>query len=62
MTSPGPKTATLEIVDSTGTVDLPLSGTGITGTLTAEQTSVGSGSQVINNQQRLGPADGEPDH
>jgi len=48
MTGPGTKSATLELVDSTGTMDMPLSGTGITGTLTAKQTAVDFGSQVIN--------------
>ena len=51
LTTPGPKSATLELADSTGTVDMPLAGTGITGTLTAKQTAVDFGSQVINNQQ-----------
>jgi hypothetical protein len=34
-TSTGPQTAALEITDDSGTLDVPLSGTGITGTLTA---------------------------
>jgi len=51
MTSPGPKSATLELVDGTGTVDVPLAGIGLTGTLTAMQTAVDFGSQVINDQQ-----------
>ncbi|MGZ4173323.1 MAG: choice-of-anchor D domain-containing protein [Solirubrobacteraceae bacterium] len=33
--STGPKSASLELVDDSGTVDVPLSGNGITGTLTA---------------------------
>src|SRR5450755_441412 len=51
MTSPGPKSATLELVDGTGTVDVPLTGIGVTGTLSAMQTSFDFGSQVINGQQ-----------
>ena len=39
-TTPGPKTASLEVTDDTGTVDVPLSGTGITGTLTASPSPV----------------------
>ena len=34
-TSTGPKTASLELNDDSGTLDVPLTGTGITGTLTA---------------------------
>jgi len=39
-TSTGPQTASLEITDDSGTLDVPLSGTGITGTLTASPNPV----------------------
>jgi len=39
-TSTGPQTASLEITDDSGTLDVPLSGTGIAGTLTASPNPV----------------------
>ena len=49
LSSAGTKNATLELTDDTGTVDVPLTGAGHSGTLSAEQTSLDFGSQVVNN-------------
>jgi hypothetical protein len=47
--SPGPKdNAALELVDDTGTVDVPLLAAAATGTLTANQSSLDLGAQVVN--------------
>ena len=58
---PGPKNATLELIDdngiNTGTTDVTLSGTAITGTLSADQSSLDFGGLVVNqgnsNQQHV---------
>jgi hypothetical protein len=58
---PGPKNATLELMDdngiNTGTTDVTLSGTAITGTLSADQSSLDFGGLVVNqgnsNQQHV---------
>lgn len=49
LSSPGLKNATLQLVDSTGTVFVPLSGTGGSGTLSVNQSSLDLGSQVVPN-------------
>jgi hypothetical protein len=54
LSSPGPKSATLELTDSTGTVDVPLTGTGLTGTLSVNQSSLDFGSQVIQGNNNGG--------
>jgi hypothetical protein len=46
--NPGVKTATLELVDDTGVVDVPVTGNAATGTITADQSSLDLGSQVVN--------------
>ena len=62
LSSPSPKAATLELVDDTGTVDVPLSGAGITGTPTLNSSALDFGSQVVNqgnsNQQSVTVATG----
>jgi hypothetical protein len=52
--SPGPKIATLELTDSTGTVDVALTGTGFSGTLSVGQSSLDFGSQVVPNNNNGG--------
>ncbi len=54
LSSPGPKTATLELTDNTGTVDVPLTGTGLTGTLSVNSSSIDFGSQVIQSNNNGG--------
>ena len=59
LSSPGPKTATLELTDTTSTdttetVDVPLTGTGFSGTLSVDQSSLDFGSQVIANNNNNG--------
>ncbi|MBV9714138.1 MAG: choice-of-anchor D domain-containing protein [Solirubrobacterales bacterium] len=54
--SPGPKSATLELTDNTGTVDVPLSGTGFSGTLSVNQSSLDFGSQIIQSNNNGGSA------
>ena len=54
LSSPGPKIATLELTDSTGTVDVPLTGTGFSGTLSVNQSSLDFGSQVVPNNNNGG--------
>jgi HYDIN/CFA65/VesB-like, Ig-like domain len=54
LSSPGPKTATLELTDTTGTVDVPLTGTGFSGTLSVNQSSLDFGSEVIANNNNNG--------
>jgi Cep192 domain 4 len=56
LSSPGPKSATLELTDDTGTVDVPLTGTGFSGTLSLNQTSLDFGSQVIQSNNNGGSA------
>jgi hypothetical protein len=56
LSSPGPKSATLELTDNTGTVDVPLTGTGFSGTLSLNQTSLDFGSQVIQGNNNGGSA------
>lgn len=51
----GTQTASLEITDTTGTLDVPLSGTGISGTLTASPNAVVFGAQpYYNGGQQVG--------
>ena len=60
-TGPGPKSATLQLMDdngtNTGTTDVALSGTAITGTLSSDQNALDFGGLVINqgnsNQQHV---------
>ncbi len=54
LSSPGPKIATLELKDSTGTVDVALTGSGFSGTLSVDQGSVDFGSQVVPNSNNGG--------
>ena len=54
LSSPGPKIATLELIDSTGTVDVPLTGSGFSGTLSVDQGSLDFGSQVVANNNNGG--------
>lgn len=52
--SPGPKIATLQLTDSTGTVEVALTGTGFAGTLSVGQSSLDFGSQVVPNNNNGG--------
>ena len=54
LSSPGPKIATLELTDTTGTVDVPLTGTGFSGTLSVNESSLDFGSQVVPNNNNGG--------
>ncbi len=55
LSSTGPKLATLELTDSTGsTAAVPLTANGLTGTLTATQGAVDFGSQVVPNNNNGG--------
>ena len=56
LSSPGPKSATLELTDNTGTVDVPLAGAGSSGTLSVNQSSLDFGSQVIQSNNNGGTA------
>ncbi len=56
LSSPGAKSATLELTDNTGTVDVPLTGTGFSGTLSVNQNSLDFGSQVIQSNNNGGSA------
>jgi len=56
LSSAGPKSATLELTDSTGTLDVALTGTGLTGTLSVNQSSLDFGSQVIQGNNNGGSA------
>lgn len=54
LSSPGPKNATLELTDNTGSVDVPLTGTGFSGTLSLSQNSLDFGGQVIQSNNNGG--------
>ena len=54
LSSPGPKTGTLGLTDSTGTVDVSLTGSGFSGTLSVDQGSLDFGSQVVPNNNNGG--------
>jgi hypothetical protein len=54
LSSSGPKSATLKLTDNTGTVDVPLMGTGYSGTLSVNTTSLDFGSQVIQSNNNGG--------
>ncbi|MBV9367881.1 MAG: choice-of-anchor D domain-containing protein [Solirubrobacterales bacterium] len=56
LSSPGAKSATLELTDNTGTVDVPLTGTGFSGTLSLNPSSLDFGSQVIQSNNNGGSA------
>ena len=56
LSSPGAKSATLELTDNTGTVDVPLTGTGFSGTLSLSQNSLDFGAQVIQSNNNGGSA------
>jgi trimeric autotransporter adhesin len=54
LSGPGPQVATLELTDSTGTVDVPLTGSGFSGTLSVDRSSLDFGSQVVANNNNGG--------
>jgi hypothetical protein len=54
LSSSGPRVATLELTDSTGTVEVPLTGSGFSGTLSVDQNSLDFGSQVVPNNNNGG--------
>ena len=56
LSSPGAKSATLELTDDTGTVDVPLAGTGLSGTLSVNPNPLDFGSQVIQGNNNGGSA------
>lgn len=56
LSSPGAKSATLELTDDTGTADVPLTGTGFSGTLSLSSSSLDFGSQVIQGNNNGGSA------